>query len=101
MQMLVHAGLTNNEVVYFGGFEVEHVPKELEKFIRHKNIKTNMLRIQSNNSKMCGYFYIGFSDFVIANKSMIEFNCLFSPYDFEKNDNIFLTYFENERMQFH
>ena len=40
----------NNEIVYFDSFGVEHVPKEIEKFIGHKNIKTNIFRIQSNNS---------------------------------------------------
>ena len=29
----------NNEIVYFDSFGVEHVPKEIEKFIRQKNIK--------------------------------------------------------------
>ena len=46
----------NNEIVCFNSFGVEHVPKETEQFIRHKKIKTNIFRIQSNNSIMCGYF---------------------------------------------
>ena len=32
----------NNEIVYFNIFGVEHVLKEFEKFIRHKNIKANI-----------------------------------------------------------
>ena len=51
---------TKIEVIYFDNFGVDHVPKETEKFIEHKNIKTNTFRIQSNNSIMCGYFWIGF-----------------------------------------
>ena len=39
----------NNEMVYFDSFGVEHVPKEIEKFIGYKNIKTNIFVIQSNN----------------------------------------------------
>ena len=35
----------NDEIVYFNSFGVKHVPKEIEKFIRHKNIKTNVFRI--------------------------------------------------------
>ena len=46
----------NIEVTYFDSFGVEHVPKEIKKFIGHKNIKTNMFKIQANNSIMCGYF---------------------------------------------
>ena len=34
-----------NEVIYFDSFGVEHVPKEIKKFIRNKNIKTNIFRI--------------------------------------------------------
>ena len=29
----------NNEVVYFDSFGAEYFPKEIQKFIRHKNIK--------------------------------------------------------------
>ena len=56
----------NNEVIYFDSFGVEYIPKEIKKFInflRNKNIKTNMFRIQDYNSIMCGYFCISFIDF--------------------------------------
>ena len=46
--------VANNEIVYFESFGVEHVSKQIEKFIEYKNIKTNTFRIQSNNSIMCG-----------------------------------------------
>ena len=39
---------------------------------------------------MCGYFCIGFIDFMFAGKSLIHFTSLFSPYDFEKNDKTIL-----------
>ena len=29
----------NNEVIYFDSFGVEHVPKEIKRFIGHKNTK--------------------------------------------------------------
>ena len=45
---------------------------------------------------MCGYFCIGFIDFRFAGKTSIDFTSLFSTYDFEKNDNIILSYFKNE-----
>ena len=37
------------EVIYFDSFWVENVPKEIEKFIKNKNIKTNIFRIQAKN----------------------------------------------------
>ena len=49
---------------------------------------------------MCQYFCIGFIDFMFASKTLIGYS-LFSPSDFEKNDNIIFSYFKNEQMQFH
>ena len=45
-------------VTYFDSFGVEHIPKEIRKFIRNKNIITNIYRIQAYDSIMCGYFCI-------------------------------------------
>ena len=45
---------------------------------------------------MRGYFYIGFIDFMLKNKSLIDFTNLFSPNDFKKkNDDTVLNYFKN------
>ena len=44
---------------------------------------------------MCGYFFIGFISFMLAEKTLTEFTNLFSPYDFDKNDNLILTYFKD------
>ena len=35
-----------------------------------KNIKANTFRVQANNSIMCGYFCIGFIDFILAGKTL-------------------------------
>ena len=85
-----------NEIVYFNSFGVEHVPEEIKKFIRNKNIKSNIFRVQANDSVMCGYFCIGFIDFMLAGKKLIDYKNFFSPHDFKKNDNITLSYFKNE-----
>ena len=86
----------NIETIYFYSFGVEHIPKEIKRFIGNKNIKTNIFRIQTNDSVMCEYFCVGFIDFMLAGKTLIDYTSLFSPYDFGKNDNIILTYFENK-----
>ena len=59
----------NNTVIYFNSFGVEHIPKETKTFIKNKNIKTNIFRIQAYDSIVCGYFYIGFIDFILARKT--------------------------------
>ena len=35
----------NNEVINFDSFGVEHIPKEIQKCVGHKNTKTNMFRM--------------------------------------------------------
>ena len=65
--------LNNNYVTYFDSFGVEHITKEIKEFIDHKNIKTNIFRIQAYESIMCGYFCIGFIDFMLAGKNLTEF----------------------------
>ena len=85
--------VNNNNVTYFDSFGVEHIPKEIIKFIENRNIKTNIFRIQAYDSIMCGYFCIRFIDFMLAGKKLTDYTNLFSPYDFKKNDNIILSYF--------
>ena len=65
---------TKIEVIYFDSFGVGHVPKEIEKFIGYKNIKTNIFRVQLNNSIMCVFFCTGFIDFMFAGKSLIDYD---------------------------
>ena len=84
----------NNDATYFDSFGVEHIPKEIKTFISNKNIKTNIFRIQKYDSIMCGYFCIGFIDFMLAGKTAQHKN-LFSPNNFKKNDDIILNYFMN------
>ena len=89
-----------SEIVYFDSFGVEHVPEEIEEFIGNKNIISNIFCVQANNSIMCGYFYIGFIDFMLAGKKLTDFISLFSPYDFQKNGDIILSYFKVNECNF-
>ena len=42
---------------------------------------------------MCGYFCIGFTDFMLKGKTLTEYTNVFSPNNFKKNDDIILNYF--------
>ena len=64
--------VNGNNVTYFGSFEVEHILKEIKKFIGSKNITTNIYRIQAYASIMCRYFCIGFTDFILEGESLLE-----------------------------
>ena len=58
-----------------------------------KIILTNIFRIQAFDSIMCGYFCIGFIDFMLAGKTLTEYTNLVLPNNFQKNDDITLNYF--------
>ena len=85
--------ILNDNVTYFDSFGVEHIPKEIKKCIDKSTIVTSIFRIQAYDSVMCGYFCIGFIDFMLESKSLTDFTNLFSPNDFKKNDDISLNYF--------
>ena len=50
-------------------------------------------RIQAYNSVMCGYFCIGFIDFMLKGKSLLDYTNLFSPNKYGMNDKIILKHF--------
>ena len=81
-------------VTYTDSFVLEHIPKEIRKFIGNKNDKTNIYRIQAYHSIMCGNFCIGFFDFLLKGKNLLEYTKLFSPNEYKKNDKIILKYFQ-------
>ena len=85
-----------NEVIYFDSFGVEYIPKEINKFIGNKNIKSNIFRMQAYDSIMCGYFCIEFINDMLKGKTLLDFTNLFSPNDFKKNDKIIKIIFNNE-----
>ena len=85
--------VNDNKVTYFDSFGVEHIPKEI-KNLGNKSIITNVYRIQVFNSIMCGYFCIGFIDFILKGKSLLDYTNLFSPNDYEENNKIILKIFQ-------
>ena len=85
--------VNNNNVTYFDSFGVEHIRKEIVKFIKNKNIKTNIFKIQAYDSIMCRYFCIAFIDLMLKSKSLTEYTNLFSPNDLKENDDTILNYF--------
>ena len=86
-------------MIYFDSFGVEHIPKEINKFISNKEIKANIFRLQAYDSIMCGYFCIEFINYMFDGKSLIDFTSLFSPHDFKKNDQIIKRIFKNEYLE--
>ena len=87
-----------NEVIYFDSFGIEHIPKEINKFIgsNNKKIKANIFRIQAYHSIMCAYFCIEFINYMLKGKTLLDYANLFSPNDFKKNDRTIKRIFKNE-----
>ena len=81
-------------VTYFDSSEVEHILKEIKKSIENKYAVTNIYRAQAYDSIMCWYFCIGFIDFILKSKILLDYTNLFSPNDYEKNDKTILKYFQ-------
>ena len=100
--------------VYFDSFGIEYIPKEINEFIRSKElgpavgnndmtkssaiarIKSNIFRIQAYDSIMCGYFCIEFINYMLKGKTLLDYINSFSPNDFKKNDQAIKRIFKNE-----
>ena len=76
--------MNGNNQIYFDSFGIDYILKESKKLIDNKNITANIDRIQAYDSIMCGYFCIGFTDFMLNNKNVADFTNSFSPNSFKK-----------------
>ena len=72
--------MNNNNIRDFDSLEVENIPKEIKKSIM------NTYRVQAYDSIMCGYFYIGFIDFILKSRSLIDFTNLLFYDEYEKKE---------------
>ena len=64
-------------ITYFDSFGNEGIPKEIKKLIGNKYIITNIYKIQAYHSIISGYFFIGFIDFMLKRKSLLNYTNLF------------------------
>ena len=63
--------VNGDDITYFDSFGVKNTLKEIKKFIGKKNI------LQTSGS-MCGFFCLGFIDFMLQVKSLLDYTNLFS-----------------------
>ena len=75
----------NDTITCSESFVVEYVPKEMKKFRGNTNILSNIYRIQTYDSIIFGFFCTGFVNFMLNNKSLIDFTSLFSTNDLKEN----------------
>ena len=65
-------------MIHFDSFGVEQIPIEIKIFMGSINIVTNIYRIEAYDSIMCAYFCVGFIDFKLKSKSLVDYKNLFS-----------------------
>ena len=82
-----------NNVIYFDNFGVKHIQIDIKKFIGRKNIIINVYSIQEYDAILCGYYCTGFIYFMLKSKRLLEYINLFSPKEYENNDEKILKYF--------
>ena len=44
---------------------------------------------------MCGFYCIGFIEYMLSGKTLLDYTNLFSPNDYKKNDKIIHKYFKD------
>ena len=84
-----YESIGSNWIALYGNAEnvtsgIEHISEETRKCMGNKNIIRNIYRIEPFNSIMCGYFCIGFIDFMYKGKSLLEYTILFSPNEYKR-----------------
>ena len=55
-----------------------------------------MLRIQSDDSIVCGFYCIALIEYLIAGKTVLDYASLLSLNDYQKNDKIKYMYFKDK-----
>ena len=64
--------------------------------IRDTSITHNVFRIQSDDSTMCGFYCIAFIEYMIAEKTFLDYTNLFSPNEYKKTDKVIYRYFKDK-----
>ena len=60
----------NNSATYFDSFGDGNIPKVIKTFINKSTVAINISRILGYDLIMCGYFCVGFIDFMLAGKTL-------------------------------
>ena len=60
--------INRNTAVYFDSFGIEYIPQEVLNKFKDKSIMHNILRIQDDDSIVCGFCCIAFIEYMIAGK---------------------------------
>ena len=82
--------VNDNNVIYLDSFGLNKFQNKFKNSQETKHTIKSIYRIQAFDSIICGYIFIGFIDFMLKCKSLLDYKNLFSPYNYENNDEIIL-----------
>ena len=71
--------------LHFDSFGTEYIPQEVLNKIKDKSITQNLFRIKSDDSTVSILLY-RFIQYSIVGKTLLDYNNLFPPNDYKKND---------------
>ena len=74
--------------VYLDSFGIEYRPQVVLNKIRDKSITHSIFRIQDNCSITGGFYGIAFIEYMVAEKTLLDYANLFFPNDYKKNEKI-------------
>ena len=78
----------------FDTFGVKHISKEIKTFIDKINIITKICIIQTNDAIKCKYQCVGFINFKLKDRKILDYTNLFSPNYYGRNCKIVLKDFQ-------
>ena len=55
--------------------------------MKYKSITQNIFRIQDNESAKCGFYCIAFIEYILAEKTLLDYTNLYSSNDYKTMQN--------------
>ena len=86
--------MNGDNVTYFDSLKVENILKDIEKVISNKKIIKINYRLSANYSSMSGYFCVEFINFMLKDKTLLDYKNLFSPTKDKNDEKILPEYFQ-------
>ena len=77
-----------NTAAYSNYFGIEYIPQEILSKIKYKSITRNKLRIEDNDSILCGFYWIAFIKYMFAWKTLLDDTNIFSLKNYKSSDKI-------------
>ena len=82
--------------MYFDYFGTEYISQEVLNKIKDKSITHNIFRVQVNESIISGFYCIDFIEYMLSEKTLLDYTNLFFPNDYEKDYKIIYNYFKDK-----